>query len=183
MLITPLSIPDVKILTPRRFSDERGYFVEVFNITQLLGAGLDFQPVQENQSYSRVTGTVRGLHFQRYPVPQAKIVRVLRGRIFDVAVDIRSSSKTYRKWVAAELTADSGEQIFIPVGFAHGFCTLEPDTEIAYLVDGRYSPECDAALSWKDPELAIDWPTVAGAVVSAKDGAAPLLSEIDAPFA
>ncbi len=183
MQISPLSIPDVKILTPRRFSDDRGYFVEVFNKNQMEAAGVSFEPVQENQSLSRTVGTVRGMHFQRLPTPQAKLVRVLKGRILDVVVDVRASSPTYRRWVAAELSADGGEQIFIPVGFAHGFCTLEPDTEISYLVNGHYAPECDGAIHWKDPDLGIEWPAVAGAVLSAKDAAAPPLSQIEPPFA
>jgi dTDP-4-dehydrorhamnose 3,5-epimerase len=175
MLIEPTRIPEVLRITPRRLSDERGHFVEVFNHGNLLAAGVDFRPVQENQSLSRTPGTVRGLHFQRPPHAQAKLVRVLRGRIFDVAVDIRLGSLTYGQWVGAELGSKTGEQLFIPVGFAHGFCTLEPDTEIAYLVDDRYAPECDDALLWCDETLAIHWPEVAGAVVSTRDANAPRL--------
>ena len=175
MLIESKEIPDVKLITPKRFGDERGYFVEVFNKNISDEAGLEFQPVQENQSLSRIVGTVRGLHFQRSPFIQAKLVRVLKGSIFDVAVDIRAGSKTFGRWVAAKLTADRGEQLFIPGGFAHGFCTLEPDCEIAYLVDAYYSAECDGAILWNDPAIGIVWPSVAGTVLSAKDAQAPPL--------
>ncbi len=182
MLIQPLQIEDVKFAKPKRFEDERGYFCEVFNRGAWMSAGVDFQPVQENQSLSRNVGTVRGLHFQRYPFAQGKLVRVLKGRIFDVAVDVRAGSPTRGKWVAEELTAAGGEQLFIPVGFAHGFCTLEPDTEIAYLVDNPYSAECDGAILWNDPEISIAWPEVAGSVLSSKDANAPKLSAIETGF-
>ena len=178
----PMTIADVLRIVPRRFGDDRGHFVEVFNKKVADKAGMNFQPVQENQSLSRIVGTVRGLHFQRPPHTQAKLVRVLKGRIFDVAVDIRAGSPTWRQWVGVELSSDGGEQLFIPAGFAHGFCTLEPDTEIAYLVDGFYSPECDGAILWNDETLGIDWPTVAGAVISAKDEKAPRLADIAPPF-
>jgi len=182
MLITPTTIADIKILTPRRYEDTRGYFSEVYNSRTLAQSGLAFHPLQENQSMSRQPGTVRGLHFQRPPHPQSKLVRVLRGAIFDVAVDIRHGSPTFGRWVGAELTADGGEQIFIPAGFAHGFCTLQPDTEISYLVDGFYSAECDSAIRWNDPSLDITWPEFAGAVLSDKDASAPLLAERGADF-
>ena len=182
MLIENTSIDGVKLITPKKFGDERGHFVEVFNKKNCEAAGLDFQPVQENQSFSRITGTVRGLHFQRAPHVQAKLVRVLRGSIFDVAVDIRTGSPTYGKWVGAELTSTGGEQLFIPGGFAHGFCTLEPDTEIAYLVDAYYSAECDGGVLWNDPKLGIDWPATAGSVISEKDTNAQELSKIAPPF-
>jgi dTDP-4-dehydrorhamnose 3,5-epimerase len=182
MVIEETTIPGVMRLQPKKFGDARGHFVEVFNRKVCEAAGLAFQPVQENQSLSRITGTVRGLHFQRAPHVQAKLVRVLRGSIFDVAVDIRLGSPTYGQWVGAELTSSGGEQLFIPGGFAHGFCTLEPDTEIAYLVDGYYSAECDGGILWNDPDLRIAWPTFAGAVLSAKDEAAPRLSDIPPPF-
>lgn len=182
MQIKSLDIAAVKAARPRRFEDERGYFCEVYNRAAWLAAGVDFQPVQENQSLSRTVSTVRGLHFQRHPFAQAKLVRVLRGRIFDVAVDVREGSETFGEWVAAELSSDGGEQLFIPVGFAHGFCTLEPNTEIAYLVDNHYSAECDGGIRWNDPGIAIDWPATAGAVVSAKDAAAPYLTDITVPF-
>ena len=182
MLIEPTTLAGVKRIVPKRFGDDRGHFVEVFNHKTYAAGGVDFHPVQENQSLSRIVGTVRGLHFQTAPHVQAKLVRVLRGRIFDVAVDIRSGSPTFGKWVSAELTSSGGEQLFIPGGFAHGFCTLEPDTEIAYLVDGYYSAECDGGILWNDPALGINWPDFAGAVLSGKDEKAPKLADIAPPF-
>jgi dTDP-4-dehydrorhamnose 3,5-epimerase len=182
MLIEATAIPDVKRIDPRKFGDDRGYFVEVFNKKVLEAATITFEPVQENQSLSKTVGTVRGLHFQRAPHVQAKLVRVLRGRILDVAVDIRATSSTYGQWVAAELSATGGEQLFIPGGFAHGFCTLESDTEVAYLVDGFYSAECDGSILWNDPALGIEWPSFAGAVMSDKDRLASRLADIAPPF-
>ena len=182
MLIERTAIPDVLRIVPKKFGDDRGHFVEVFNKKSCEAFGLEFQPIQENQSLSRIRGTVRGLHFQRAPHVQAKLVRVLRGSIFDVAVDIRLGSSTYGKWIGAELTSSGGEQLFIPGGFAHGFCTLEPETEIAYLVDGYYSAECDGGILWNDPALGIDWPEFAGSVLSGKDEKAPSLTDIPPPF-
>lgn len=182
MIAKDLEIAEVKFLKPTRFSDERGYFSEVFNFYNLEKIGIQFRPAQENQSMSKVTGTVRGLHFQRHPFAQTKLLRVLKGRIFDVAVDIRFGSPTFGRWVGEELTAAGGEQLFIPAGFAHGFCTLEPDTEVAYLVDARYDAASDGAILWNDPALAIQWPPFAGAALSAKDASAPRLADIDAPF-
>ena len=182
MLIEATEIPDVKRIVPKKFGDDRGYFVEVFNRSAIAKTGLDFQPVQENQSLSKSIGTVRGLHFQRAPHVQAKLVRVLRGSIFDVAVDIRVGSATYGHWVAAELTAAGGEQLFIPGGFAHGFCTLKAETEVAYLVDNHYAAECDGSILWNDPALGIEWPSVAGTVLSDKDRLASSLADIAPPF-
>jgi dTDP-4-dehydrorhamnose 3,5-epimerase len=182
MKVETTSLQGVIVLTPKRWTDERGYFSEVFNRQSLLDVGVDLRPVQENQSLSRTVGTVRGLHFQRPPTPQAKLVRVLRGRILDVAVDIRAGSATFGHAIAVELSSAGGEQMFIPAGFAHGFCTLEPDTEISYLVDAPYAPECDSAILWNDPSLGIAWPDFAGAVVSDKDARAPRLSEIRPAF-
>jgi dTDP-4-dehydrorhamnose 3,5-epimerase len=178
LLVEPLALGEIKRLVPQRHGDARGYFVETFNKKALAEVGISFEPVQENQSYSRQVGTVRGLHFQAEPFAQAKLVRVLRGRIFDVALDIRRSSTTFGAWVGMELSALGGEQILIPAGFAHGFCTLDQDTEIAYLVDAPYSATHDRSVSWNDPDLAIDWPPMAGAVISAKDAAAPGLAAL-----
>ena len=140
--------------------------------------------MQDNQSLSASRGTIRGLHFQALPEPQAKLVRVLKGAIFDVAVDIRRGSPSYGRWCSARLTADGGEQMFVPRGFAHGFCTLEPDTEVAYKVDGYYSPSCDAGLAWDDPEIGIDWPvSPIGAILSERDRKLPRLSDLVSPFA
>lgn len=177
MQVTATPIPEVRLIVPKRFGDDRGYFVETWNESLFTRHGLDFRWVQDNQSLSATPGTVRGLHYQIAPHAQTKLIRVLRGRILDVAVDIRRGSPTFGRHVMAELSADNLHQLLVPVGFAHGFCTLEPDTIVAYKVDAFYSPECDRAVRWSDPELGIDWPAVAGAVVSPKDAAAPPLSE------
>lgn len=171
------ALPEVKLITPKRFGDERGWFMETFNAKSFTAAGVNFSPVQENQSFSRTTGTVRGMHFQRAPFAQAKLVRVLKGAIFDVAVDIRPGSTNFGRWIGVELTAENGRELFIPGGFAHGFCTLVDDCEIAYLVDNLYAPECDGAVLWNDPAIGVEWPAFAGAVLSDKDAkAAPLAS-------
>ena len=181
MRIDPTAIKEVKLIVPKRLGDDRGYFVEVFNQRDVNAAGLNFRPVQENQSLSRTPGTVRGLHFQRRSHVQAKLVRVLKGRIFDVAVDIRVGSKIFGQWGAAELTSELGEQLFIPGGFAHGFCTPEPDCEIAYLVDSHYTAECDGAILWNDPMIGIDRPDIAGTVMSDRDRIAPILADVAPP--
>ncbi|MEQ1490549.1 MAG: dTDP-4-dehydrorhamnose 3,5-epimerase [Terricaulis sp.] len=156
-MIERLAIPDVWVYTPRRFEDDRGWFSETFNaqaLSEVLG-GVTF--VQDNQSLSRKAGTLRGMHFQAAPKAQDKLVRVLRGAVLDVAVDIRRSSPTYGQWVSAELSAKNGAQIFVPKGFAHGFLTLEPDTEVLYKVSDYYSREHERGLVWNDPDLGIDW--------------------------
>jgi dTDP-4-dehydrorhamnose 3,5-epimerase len=181
MQLRQLSIPEVKILTPRRFDDSRGWFSETWNRSTLLSVGIDLDFCQENQSLSREKGTIRGVHFQTPPRAQDKLVRVVKGRIWDVAVDLRRDSPTYRKWVAEELSAESGTQILVPRGFGHGFCTLEPDTEVAYLVSDFYAPAHDAAVAWNDPDLAIAWPTTQPEM-SDKDRGAPRLAEISPPF-
>jgi len=173
-----LAIPDVKVLTPRRFGDNRGWFTESWSRKVL---DVDF--CQDNMSLSAPRGTVRGLHFQKPPNAQAKLVCVLKGSILDVAVDIRVGSPTFGQHVAVELSAKEGNQLFVPRGFAHGFCTLEPDTMVMYKVDGFYAPESDAGLLWSDPALAINWPvTPADAELSPKDQNLPRLSEIVSPF-
>ena len=175
--ITPLALPDVLLITPKRHGDARGWFMETWSRRAFQDAGLDIDFVQDNHAFSGEAGTVRGLHFQTAPHPQAKLLRVLRGAILDVAVDIRAGSATYGQWVSATLTAAGGEQLFVPRGFAHGYCTLEADTELAYKVDGLYAPENEGAVLWNDPDLAIDWPAFAGSVVSDKDKAARPLKE------
>jgi dTDP-4-dehydrorhamnose 3,5-epimerase len=178
-----MGVPDVVLLTPRRFHDERGWFSETYSnrsFTQALG---DIVFVQDNQAFSMTRGTLRGLHFQRPPEPQAKLIRVLRGSIFDVAVDVRAGSPTYGRWVGATLSAQGGEQLFVPRGFAHGYCTLEPDTEVAYKVDGFYSSECDAGLAWDDPAIGIEWPIPVGDVIlSDKDKKLPAFLDFVSPF-
>ena len=183
MQVEALRIPDILLLTPPRFRDERGFFSEVWSRKALLTAGLPAEFEQENHSLSRAVGTVRGLHYQTPPVAQGKLVRVVRGRIFDVAVDLRRRSPSYSQWVGAELSADDGRMIWIPAGFAHGFCTLEPDSEIVYLVDAPYSAANNAGLRWNDPVIGIDWPTDEGAVtLSQADRDAPAFSALESPF-
>ena len=170
--------------TPKRFSDARGWFSEIFNkdrFAPYLGKQ-DF--LQDNQSLSRETGTLRGLHFQTPPHAQAKLVRCLAGAIFDVAVDIRKGSPTYGKWIGVELSAENGKQFYIPEGFAHGFMTLQPDTMIFYKVSDYYAPECDRGLAWNDPTIAIEWPLKTGSpVLSAKDEKQPSFHDFQSPFA
>jgi dTDP-4-dehydrorhamnose 3,5-epimerase len=158
MDIVSLAIPDVKLITPRRVGDARGHFAETFNRRRFAEAGLAADFIQDNHSMSRPRGTVRGLHFQRAPFAQAKLVRVLRGAIFDVVLDIRAGSPTYGCHAAIELSADGGAQLLIPEGFAHGFCTTEPDTEVFYKVSRDYAPEHEGGILWNDPALGIAWP-------------------------
>jgi dTDP-4-dehydrorhamnose 3,5-epimerase len=171
------------LLTPKRFGDERGFFSETYNersVSPLIG-GARF--VQDNHSLSVPVGTLRGLHFQSPPTGQGKLVRVVRGAIFDVAVDIRRSSPTYGKHVTATLSAENWAQFWIPIGFAHGFCTLEPNTEVIYKVTDYYSPECDRGLAFDDPDLAIAWPKFdEGYLLSPKDKTHPKLRDLPAYF-
>ncbi|TXN82507.1 dTDP-4-dehydrorhamnose 3,5-epimerase [Methylobacterium sp. WL8] len=168
---------------PKRFGDARGWFSETFRVDALARAGITCAFMQDNQSFSAPKGTIRGLHFQVAPQPQAKLVRVLSGAILDVAVDLRRASATYGEHVTVTLDAEGGEQLFIPHGFAHGFCTLTPDTMVAYKVDAYYSPAHDRALVWNDPEVGIDWPvSAAEAILSDKDKAAPRLSDLGPVF-
>jgi dTDP-4-dehydrorhamnose 3,5-epimerase len=177
--VRSLAIPDVKLLRTPRFSDERGYFCETFQRANFAALGLDRDFLQDNQSSSRQIGTVRGLHFQRPPFAQTKLVRVLRGRIFDVAVDLRRSSASFGKHVAVELSGEGSEQLFVPAGFAHGFCTLEPDTVVFYKVDQLYSAADDGGVHWADPGLGIAWPVApAQAILSDKDRGLPILADL-----
>ncbi|CAA0113875.1 dTDP-4-dehydrorhamnose 3,5-epimerase [Starkeya nomas] len=180
---TRLSIPDVVLIQPVRHGDDRGYFCETYKKSAFDDFGIDLTFVQDNESLSREVGVVRGLHFQAPPMAQAKLVRAVRGAIFDVAVDIRKGSPSYGKWVGATLTAEKGEQLLVPHGFAHGFCTLEPDTIVAYKVDAPYSRPHDAGILWDDPDIGIDWPVGADRVVlSDKDRQAPRLRDYATPF-
>lgn len=168
---------------PKKFFDERGYFCEVFKQSALTQQGIDWAWVQDNESYSESTGTVRGLHFQAPPAAQSKLVRVIRGSIFDVAVDIRANSPTYGEWVGVELTESRGNQLLVPTGFAHGFMTLEPHTVVQYKVSDYWSREHEMALRWDDPQLAIDWPCFqCEATLSEKDAEAPFFSAFNTPF-
>lgn len=170
-------------VVPKRFGDARGWFAETYRRDRFQALGVDAEFVQDNQSLSRAAGTLRGIHFQTPPHAQAKLVRCLVGRIWDVAVDLRRGSPTYGRWVAAELTADGGEQIYVPAGFGHGFLTLEPDTQVAYKTSDVYAPECDAGIIWNDPDLAIAWPLPAGGPqLSDKDRALPAFNDFVSPF-
>jgi dTDP-4-dehydrorhamnose 3,5-epimerase len=176
-------MPVIRI-TPRRFQDARGWFSETWQRDRYAAAGIDVDFVQDNHSYSRPMGTLRGIHFQAPPFAQAKLVRCLRGRIWDVAVDLRAGSPTYGRSVAAELTAGRGEQLFVPAGFGHAFLTLEPDTEVAYKVDAFYDPASDGGIAWDDPDLAIAWPLPGAAPeLSDKDARLPRLEDFVSPFA
>lgn len=183
MQVTPLAIADVCLVAAKRFQDARGYFCETYQRDTFAAAGISVDFVQDNESLSVSTGTVRGLHFQAPPFAQAKLVRVLAGAVFDVAVDIRTGSPTFGQFVTATLSAQNGEQLFIPEGFAHGFCSLSDNTVLAYKVSAPYSKEHDFGVLWNDPGLAITWPvTDADAVLSDKDTALPRLTDISSPF-
>lgn len=169
-----LDIAGVWLITPKRHEDQRGSFTETYSWRAFAELGIDSVFVQDNQSLSRLPGTVRGLHFQRPPKAQSKLVRVLRGSILDVCIDLRQSSPSYGRHVTAELSAEEGNQIFVPAGFAHGFCTREPDTEVSYKVDDFYAPDHEDGFVWNDPTLAIDWPVTASEVaISPKDAELP----------
>jgi len=183
MNLERLAISDVVKIIPSRFGDHRGYFSEVFKDAWFRKQVADVTFIQDNQSLSAAKGTVRGLHFQLEPFGQGKLVRCIQGSIFDVAVDIRTGSPTYGKWVGAELSADNGAQLWIPVGFAHGFSTLQPDTIIHYKVTAPYSAENDRGLLWNDPDIGIDWPLdSADAVLSDKDKVQPRLADFASSF-
>ena len=174
-----LAIPDVKLIRTPRVSDARGYFCETFQRADFAAQGLGNDFLQDNQSSSDRPGTVRGLHFQRPPFAQTKLVRVLYGRIFDVAVDLRRSSPSFGRHIAIELSSESNEQLLVPAGFAHGFCTLEPDTVVFYKVDQVYSAAHDGGVNWADSGLGIDWPVAsAEAVLSEKDRGLPMLADL-----
>uniref|UniRef100_A0A9E8CKU6 dTDP-4-dehydrorhamnose 3,5-epimerase n=1 Tax=Bosea sp. NBC_00436 TaxID=2969620 RepID=A0A9E8CKU6_9HYPH len=173
------AIPAVKIITPKKFGDHRGFFSETWSRKAFAEAGLDLDFVQDNQSLSAPVGTLRGLHFQSPPFAQDKLVRVTRGRILDVAVDIRASSPTFGKHVAVELSAENWRQLLVPIGFAHGFVTLEPDTEVLYKVTAPYAPENDHGLAFDDPALGIDWRLpLSELTLSDKDRKHPRLAEM-----
>lgn len=177
--VESLAIPDVKVIRPRKFGDSRGFFSETYNMRLFGEAGIKLNFVQDNHALSQGAGTVRGLHYQGHPFAQDKLVRVVRGRIFDVAVDIRRESPSFGKWVSVELSADAWNQILVPIGFAHGLCTLEPDTEVIYKVTNYYSAADDFGIRWNDPDLRIPWPVREDqAELSAKDRVQPLFKDV-----
>ena len=183
MEIVKTELPGVVMLTPRRFGDARGFFSEVYNRDAYAGLGIDVEFVQDNHSLSREVGVVRGLHFQSPPHAQAKLVRVGAGRVLDVAVDIRRGSPTYGRWVGVELSAEAGNQLYIPVGFLHGFAVLEPNSELLYKCSDFYAPDCDGAVRFDDPDIGIDWGIdPKAAILSDKDAKAPLLKDFVSPF-
>jgi dTDP-4-dehydrorhamnose 3,5-epimerase len=183
MDIKPLAIPDVLLLTPRQFTDSRGFFAEMFSIKTMEAANLPSSFAQDNLSRSAHAGTVRGLHFQLPPFAQDKIIQVLRGRIFDVAVDLRRTSPTFGQHVVCELSEKIPQQLFIPAGFAHGYCTLEDDTDIFYKVGKPYSPDHDSGVLWNDLALKIDWPKIANPdSLSPRDRTLPRLADLPDVF-
>jgi dTDP-4-dehydrorhamnose 3,5-epimerase len=182
--IRPLDLPGLTLIRSARSGDRRGYFAETYVQRDFAAAGIPQVFVQDNQSRSAAAGTVRGLHFQSPPMAQAKLIRVLRGKILDVVVDLRRASPGYGRHLTVELDAESGEQLFIPAGFAHGFCTLTADAEIFYKVDQVYSPQHDCGIHWADPDLGIRWPVApAAAVLSQRDAALPRLRDVTDAFA
>ena len=179
MQVTKTVLAGVVILTPKKLGDQRGFFSETYNRKTLAGLGIDLEFVQDNQSLSVDVGVVRGLHFQTPPFAQDKLVRVVKGRILDVAVDLRRASPTFGQHVAVELSAENWNQLLVPIGFAHGFMTLEPHTEVVYKVTNYYSPENDCGVRWNDPAIGIKWPLPAEqAILSAKDAVLPFLNQV-----
>jgi dTDP-4-dehydrorhamnose 3,5-epimerase len=184
MEFTDVGLGVIEIL-PKKFGDARGFFAETWQSKRFLEAGIAQDWIQDNQSYSAESGVLRGLHLQLTPFAQDKLVRVLRGSIFDVAVDVRPGSPTFAKWVSRVLSAKGFNQLLIPKGFAHGFLTLEPDVEVFYKVSAPYAPAFERSIAWNDPMLAIHWPLEAGQqpLLSAKDAAAPSLASISSELA
>jgi dTDP-4-dehydrorhamnose 3,5-epimerase len=180
--VESLALPGLTLVTPSRLGDARGFFSETYNAKALGESGITTRFVQDNHSLSRNKGTVRGLHFQAPPHAQEKLVRVTRGKILDVAIDIRRGSSTFGQHAAIELSAENWTQLLVPVGFVHGFCTLVSDTEVVYKVSDYYAPECEMGIHWKDPELDLPWPSFAGAEISPKDAALPFWREFTSPF-
>ena len=179
MDIRQLELDGVLEITPKKFGDQRGFFSETYSASRFADAGIGISWVQDNQSFSAEKGVLRGLHFQLAPFAQDKLIRVLRGSIFDVAVDLRKASPGYGKWVSCVLSSQAWNQLLVPKGFAHGFLTLEPEVEVFYKVSAPYAPEHDRAIRWNDPALSIDWPLEGREpVLSGKDAAAPLLADI-----
>lgn len=180
MIVRRLELDGLLEISPRKFGDDRGFFSETYNAKSFADAGIDLTFVQDNHSYSAAKGVVRGLHYQLPPFAQDKLVRVTRGAILDVAVDIRKGSPTFGQWVALEVSADKWNQILVPKGFAHGFMTLVENTEVIYKVTNYYSPEHDRSIRFDDPAIGIDWPLPSSGVqLSDKDQKAPLFADAE----
>ncbi len=177
---TQLEIPGLVLVEARRFHDNRGFFTELFKSSDFVDHGLPPAFVQDNFSHS-THGVMRGLHYQVSPHAQGKLVMALRGRIFDVAVDIRCGSPTYQEWLGLELSGQSGQMLYVPPGFAHGFCVLSDEANVLYKVTAEYAPDCDRGIVWNDPQIGIDWP-IAEPILSSKDAALPPLHQADNPF-
>ena len=175
------ALPGVYIIEPDVHGDHRGYFMEIWSTRNFRELGLDYEFVQDNQSFTAQKGTLRGIHFQNAPMAQAKLVRVVRGAILDVAVDLRKGSPTYKRWVGVELSADNKRMLMIPRGFGHGFVTLTDDVEFLYKVDNLYSRECDRGIRFNDPAIGVDW-GVADPILSQKDTSSPFLADSDCNF-
>lgn len=177
-----MCITETILITPRRHGDNRGFFAETYNKKKYLESGIDVEFVQDNHSLSTELGTLRGLHFQAPPHAQDKLVRCGRGAIFDVVVDIRRGSPTYGHWNGYELTAANGNQLFVPLGFAHGFVTLEDNSEIVYKCSDYYAPEAEGSVLWSDPDIGINWNLKNEPILNQKDAVAPLLKDFESPF-
>lgn len=183
MRAAPLGIPDVLEIAVERLGDNRGFFSEVWSLSAIAALGIDNGFVQDNHSHSAEAGVLRGLHYQEPPFAQAKLIRVARGAIFDVAVDIRSGSPTFGRWTGLRISRAAWNQVLIPAGFAHGFLTLEPDTEVLYKVSAPYSPAHERSIRFDDPEIGIDWPLAGRApILSEKDAGAPVLRDLAPAF-
>ena len=174
-------LPGVYIVEPQVFGDHRGYFMETYSTKAFAEIGITNEFVQDNQSFTARKGTLRGIHFQNAPMSQAKLVRVTKGAVLDVAVDLRKGSPTYKRWAAVELSAENKRMLFIPRGFGHGFVTLTDDVEFCYKVDNLYSKECDRGIRFDDPEIGIDW-GIDDPVLSQKDTFSPMLKDSDCNF-
>jgi dTDP-4-dehydrorhamnose 3,5-epimerase len=183
LIVSETEFDGVKLITPTRFEDPRGYFFESWNRDRFEKHGIALDFVQDNQSFSRQTGTLRGLHYQSPPKAQDKLVSVPSGAVWDVVVDVRKGSATFGKWCGFELSARNGHQLLVPIGFLHGFVTTVPDTVVAYKCTDYYSPDHDGSVRFDDPDLAIDWGIPADqAIISSKDGSASLFSAFESPF-
>ncbi len=182
MRVDPTPLAGVVVITPDRFGDARGFFSESYSAKTLATHGIDIAFVQDNHSLSRTVGTIRGLHFQAPPHAQDKLVRCGKGALFDVAVDIRRGSPTYGQWFGTELSFENGKQLLVPAGFAHGFVTRQPDTEIIYKCSDYYARDTEGAIRWDDPDIGIDWGDVLEPLLSDKDAVAPSLADLVSPF-